>query len=81
MRSINRHLARESNASIHSQGKRRAIVIELDPNTPTLVGFRLKGMRTSYNLPIDWCYREAVRVELARRKAEKKKAKKMESDK
>jgi hypothetical protein len=71
---INRRCRRESSASVHSQGRRRAVIIQLDPTTPTLVGFRLKGTRTTYYLPIDHCFREALRAELARRKAERKRA-------
>lgn len=76
MTPINRHLARESHCTIHSDGRRRVIVLELDPSMPTLVGFRLKGTRTTYRLPIDHCYREAVRAELARRRAERKRERK-----
>lgn len=76
MMTINRRLRRESLASIHSGGRRRAVVIELDPNTPGLIGFRLKGTRTTYQLPVDFCFREACRAEMARRKAERKRLKK-----
>lgn len=72
MTPISRRLLRETPCAVHSAGRRRAIVIELDPRRPGLLGLRLKGTRTVYNLPIDWCYREAVRAELARRKAERR---------
>jgi uncharacterized ParB-like nuclease family protein len=72
MTSITRHLARLTACTMTSCGQRRPIVLELDPRTPTLVGFRLKGTRSTYYLPIDHCFREAMRNELARRKVEKK---------
>jgi hypothetical protein len=66
--SHSRRVKRESIASIHSAGKRRTIIVELDPNIPQLVGFRLKGTRTTYHLPIDYCWREACRLEVLARK-------------
>jgi hypothetical protein len=48
------------------------VVVELCPDRPTLIGFRLKGTRKTYYLPIDHCYREALRAEIARLKAERK---------
>lgn len=75
MTPINRPLARESANGIHSAGRRRPIIVELAP-PGLLVGFRLKGARRTYWLPIDHCYREAVRNELARQKAERKKLRK-----
>ena len=72
MTPINRKLKRESLASVHSQGRRRSVIVELDPSTPGLIGFRLKGTRGTYFLPIDFCFREACRSEMARRKAERK---------
>lgn len=74
MTPINRPLKRESAALVHSQGRRRKVVVELMP-PGQLVGFRLHGTRRTYWLPIEWCWREAVRSELARQKAERKKAK------
>ncbi len=76
MTPINRPLARESAAVVYSAGRRRPVVLELDPGMPDLVGFRLRGTRTTYYLPIGHCGREAVRNELARRKAERKKLRK-----
>lgn len=68
-----RHLARESADRIHSGGRTRSVIVELDPSTPTLIGFRLKGTRSTYHLPIAHAFREAMRNELARRRAERKK--------
>lgn len=70
MIAVTRHLARESATSMHSAGKARAVIVELSP-PGTLIGFRLKGTRRTYHLPIDHCYREAVRNELARQKRER----------
>jgi len=64
-------LRRESGAYVHSAGRQRAVVLELDASRPSLLGFRLKRTKAVYYLPVDWCYREAVRNELARRKAER----------
>lgn len=71
---ITRSLKRLTTASIHSCGKRRAVVVSLAPATASLVGFRLAGTRTTYYLPVDWCFREAVRADLARKRAERKAA-------
>lgn len=75
MTHVTRKLARVSLAAIYSAGKTRAIVVELEP-PGDLVGFRLKGTRTVYFLPVAECYRLAVRAEMDRRKAEKRKARK-----
>ena len=77
MTPINRRLQRLSSASVHSQGKSRPVVVELCPDGvgkpgAGFVGFRLAGTRTTYYLPIDHCYREAIRNELARKRAERK---------
>lgn len=71
---VHRAIARISPAAIHSAGKARAVIIELEP-PGNVIGFRLKGTRRTYKLPVDFCFREAVRAELAALKAAKKKAK------
>lgn len=75
MIAVTRALSRQSPARVHSGGRSRQIVIELAP-PGDVIGFRLKGTRTTYHLPVDWCYREALKAELARRRAERKKARK-----
>jgi len=70
---VTRRLQRVSDSHIHSGGRTRAVIVELSPDRPGLIGFRLKGTRRTYYLPIDACYRDAVRCELARQKAERKK--------
>lgn len=77
MIAITRPLKRESAAAVHSGGRARMIIIELRP-PGDLVGFRLERTRTTYSLPVAWCYREAVRAEMARQKAERKAARKKE---
>ncbi len=74
MTPITRRLTRITPAAIFSQGRKRPIAVELAPDRQGLIGFRLKGMRTTYYLPVDWCFREALKAELARRRAERKKA-------
>lgn len=68
-----RKLARESAAAIHSQGRTREVIVELRPPLD-VIGFRLKGCRQTYFLPVAHCFREALKNELARRRAEKRKA-------
>jgi hypothetical protein len=70
---INRKLARESSSGIYSGGQHRAVIIELTP-PGDVIGFRLKGTRRSYCLPVAHCFREAMRNELARLQAERKKS-------
>jgi hypothetical protein len=72
---VGRKLKRESPAAIHSAGKRRQIIIELAPPGDT-VGFRLKGTRKTYRLPVGWCYCEAVKAEIEREKLERRRARK-----
>jgi hypothetical protein len=74
MTGFTRRIARESADRIHSGGRARAVIVELDPSRPTLIGFRLKRCRETYYLPISHLWREAVRNELARQRAERKKA-------
>lgn len=71
MTGFTKHLQRQSRAAIHSGGRSRPIVVELMP-PGEVIGFRLKGTRQTYYLPIATCYRDALRAELARQKAERK---------
>jgi hypothetical protein len=73
---ITRSLSRLTPSAIHSGGKRRQIVLELDPHRPGLVGFRLQRTRTTYYLPVEHLFREALRLELARQRTERKRIKK-----
>jgi hypothetical protein len=72
---VRRPVRRVSGAKVYDRSKPRPVVVELSP-PGVVIGFRLKGNRRAYYLPIDWCFREAVRVELARAKAERAKARK-----
>lgn len=67
-----RKIVRESADVIHSAGRSRAVIVEFDPTKPGLIGFRLKRCRQTYYLPAAWCWRESVRNELARLRAERK---------
>ena len=68
MTEVNRKLKREACVSVFSRGRRRHVVVELSP-PGDVIGFRLKGERSTYYLPIDWCYRTAtdLAVRAARR--------------
>jgi hypothetical protein len=59
MTPITRKLKREGRSTIFSNGRRRPVVVILEPPGDVL-GLRLKGERTTYYLPLDWCYRQAV---------------------
>jgi hypothetical protein len=68
MTTLTRKVKRETNAVVHEARRVRSIIVELEP-PGRVIGFRAKGTRTTYTLPIDWCYRQAVlaHVEAARR--------------
>jgi hypothetical protein len=63
MAPVTRKLKRESRSTIFSNGRRRPVVLILEPPGDVL-GLRLKGERTTYYLPLDWCYRQAVMAAL-----------------
>ena len=69
MTTINRKMHREGCITIFSNGRRRPVIIILEP-PGHLIGLRLKGERHTYYLPIDWAYKEAV---LAHVRAERRK--------
>lgn len=71
MTTINRRLQREACLSVFSKGKRRHIVLELAP-PGDVIGLRLKGERTTYYLPLDWCYRLAVSKTVSAEKQRKR---------
>ena len=69
-------LTRETEATIHSCGKRRPIIVSLR-HGGTVLSFRLKLTRQTYSLPVDWCFWQAVEahvqaVKRAKRDARKK---------
>lgn len=66
MTGIVRRTSRRTQASVHSAGRERAIIIELSPGGdgspgPTFVGFRLERTRQIYYLPVAFCYQEAMK--------------------
>jgi len=71
---LRKSVQRISCATIRERGKNRDVVVILQP--PNILGFRLKGFHHTYYLTIEACYIMAVRAEIARIRAEKKKAKK-----
>lgn len=78
---VNRRLMRQTPGVIFSKGRKRNVVIEINPGGdgkpgPDFLGFRLMGTRTTYYLPVDWCFREAVKAEMARRRREKREQRK-----
>lgn len=73
MTNVDRKLARQSCVPMHSGGRHRPIIIELLP-PGELIGFRLKGMRTTYYLPVKTCYLEALKARMATLRAERKAA-------
>ena len=68
MTTLTRRVVRETMATIHEAARKRPIVVTLEP-PGRMIGFRPKGTRKTYYLPIDWCYARAVQahVEATRR--------------
>lgn len=75
MTKVNRKVRRLSTATVFSNGKRRPIVIELDPPGDT-ISFRLHGERRKYGLPVDWMYKTAAVKQAAIDRAERRARKK-----
>jgi hypothetical protein len=80
MTPITRRLQRLTPAVIHSAGRGRPVIVEMSPGGdgrpgPAFLGFRLLGTRSTYYLPVEWCWREAMKMEVNRRKTERRKAK------
>lgn len=78
---INRRITRQTPAVMHSRGRRRNVLVTLSPGGdgspgPSFVGFRLHGMRSTYWLPVGWCFTEALKADRARVKRERKEARK-----
>ncbi len=55
-------------AAIRERGHSREIIMELNPYT---VRVRLKGMRSSFEIPAASIYNRAVAIEVERKRAEK----------
>jgi len=71
---VNKPLYRETCGGIFSRGKTRPVIVSLEP--PNVVGFRLKGMHTTYHLTAEGCFMQALKAHLALEKREKAKMKK-----
>jgi hypothetical protein len=69
MVSVTRPVVRKTAAGVYSAGLRH-VVIDLQP-PGTLIGFRLTGTRQTYHLSVEFCFREAMRQELDRRRRER----------
>lgn len=69
-----RPIYRETFGGILERGKIRPVIVSVEP--PNVIGFRLKGMRTTYYLTAEGCFMQAVKAKVAGDKREKAKAKK-----
>lgn len=68
---IGRPVRRETFGSVHERGKRRNVIVILEP--PNLISFRAKGTRRTYTLTTDACWTHAVKVHVESEKARKRK--------
>jgi hypothetical protein len=64
---------RETTATVYERGKDRKVTVVLSP--PDLVGFKLKGMHTTFWLDAEACYSMAVKAAVLAEKKEKEKRK------
>jgi len=65
---------RVSNTMIRERGRPRPIVVILHPQGT--IGFRAKGCRAEYQLPLDYCYRQAAAAHVAAQRKAKAQARK-----
>jgi len=63
MTALNKEISREAHATIREAGQDRPIVVSLKP--PGLVGFRAKGCRRTYWLPVTACYTGEYHAQLS----------------
>lgn len=71
MTKATRPVVRETEATVHSLGKRRPIVVGLDQGG-MVITFRLKQHRQLYSLPVEWCFWRAVEAHVnAQRRAKR----------
>jgi len=68
-----RPVYRETHGGILERGKTRPVIVSVEP--PNVIGFRLKGMRTTYYLTAEGCFMQAVKAKIAQDKKDKAKAK------
>ena len=71
MRKLRQNIAVETLATTFSAGKERAIVITITPGGVVL-NFRLKGTRTTYELPTVCAFREAALLTAEQRRSRPK---------
>jgi len=74
MTRLEKPVKRLSSSMIREQGQMRPIVVILHPQGT--IGFRAKGYRREYQLPVDYCYRQAVAAKVADDKRAKMQARK-----
>lgn len=55
---------------IFSAGKTRPVIVSIEP--PNVLGFRLKGTRKTVYLTAEGCFLQALKLQLAAEKREKK---------
>lgn len=72
---VTRPVRRESASLVFSAGEARPVIVSIEP-PGKLLGFRLKGMKKTYTLSTEFCFREAMRQELLARQEARKKARK-----
>lgn len=63
MTKLKRTVERETSATVFEQGKRRAVVVALDPSG--FIVFRLKGTRRRFELGVVGLYHAAVKAHVA----------------
>lgn len=68
MTRVTRRLARQTMATVFSNGRRRPVIVEILPPGLT-IGFRLHGERRRYDLPVDALYKKAALVWTAEQRA------------
>lgn len=75
---LNKVIARKTDVRIRDRSKYRAIVVSLHPaaDDKSYIGLRLEKCRQVETVPIDAVYSLAVKMRVARERAEKKAAKK-----
>jgi hypothetical protein len=79
MTELNKKVSRVSRALRFERGKHREVIISLEP--PDLLGFRLKGTRTTFYLDAETCYCLAVKAQVAAEAKERRKQKKARAHK
>lgn len=70
---IRKTVKRETRMPVFERGERN-VIVSIEP--PGVVGFRLKGTRTTYTLPADRLWWIAMQADMAMKKREKAKARK-----